>query len=281
MDEVLTINDGGTVRTQVWHYPSRGECLVCHTPTGGFALGFNTAQMNRDFDYGSGASNQIAAMSAAGYFTGPVSNIYALHALAVGTNENVSREWRVRSYLAANCAQCHQPGGSALGFWNASITNSTASAGLIDGPLNNYFTNANARVIAPGSLSNSMLLTRISTRGLTQMPPLASSVLDTGAIALVSAWITNDLANGWTNTVAPLSTAVTRTNGGVAVQFNHPMNRAYRVDTATNLSPPVAWQFLNVPENRPFYPASNAPATVPDAITNTTQKFYRVRVSAP
>jgi hypothetical protein len=39
-----------------------------------------------------------------------------------------------------------------------------------------------------------MLLTRISTRGPGQMPPLASSLLDTQAIVLVSAWITNDLA---------------------------------------------------------------------------------------
>jgi hypothetical protein len=41
-----------------------------------------------------------------------------------------------------------------------------------------------------------MLLTRISTRGPGQMPPLATSLLDTQAIALVSAWVTNDLP-GW------------------------------------------------------------------------------------
>lgn len=60
-DEPFTINDGGTMRTQVWHYPSRSECVVCHTPIGGFALGFNTTQLNRDF--GSNG-NQIAAMNA-------------------------------------------------------------------------------------------------------------------------------------------------------------------------------------------------------------------------
>ena len=36
-----------------------------------------------------------------------------------------------------------------------------------------------------------MLLTRISTRGPGQMPPLASTIVDTQAIALVSSWITN------------------------------------------------------------------------------------------
>jgi len=281
LDEPFTINDGGTLRTQVWHYPSRGECLVCHTPVGGWALGFNTPQMNRDFDYGAGPTNQIAAMSAAGYFTSAVSNVHSLRAMATATNEAASREWRVRAYLSANCAQCHQPGGASLGFWNANITNFTANAGLIDGALNNSGGNPDARVIAPGSLSNSMLLTRISTRGPLQMPPLASSVLDTQAIALVSAWITNDLAGGWTNFIAPLSLSVSATNGAASVEFTQPANRAHRVETATNLTPPIAWQFLNVPDNRPTYPASNTAVTVTDAPTNSAQKFYRVRVSTP
>ncbi len=277
LDEAFAINDGGVIRTQVWHYPSRGECLICHTPAGGFALGFNTQQMNRDFGTN---GNQIAAMSAAGYFRNPVSNLHALRALSAATNETVSREWRVRSYLAANCAQCHQPGGSALGSWNASITNSTANSGLIYGLLNNNGGNPSARVIVPGSVSNSMLLTRISTRGPLQMPPLATSLLDTEGIALLSAWITNDLAAGWSNEISPLSIGVSATNGGATVQFVQPANRAYRVESATNLAAPVNWQFLNVPGNRPTYPSTSDAVTVGD-VTNTTQKFYRVRLSAP
>jgi len=38
-----------------------------------------------------------------------------------------------------------------------------------------------------------MLLSRISTRGPAQMPPLSTTVLDTQAIALLSRWITNEL----------------------------------------------------------------------------------------
>src|SRR5205085_2868139 len=119
--------------------------------------------------------NQLAAMSAAGCFTAPITNLNSLRALAAATNAGASLEWRVRSYLAANCAQCHQPGGSGLGYWNASITNSTANAGLINGQLNNDGGNTNARVIAPGALTNSMVLTRISKRGPGQMPPLGST----------------------------------------------------------------------------------------------------------
>jgi glucose/arabinose dehydrogenase/mono/diheme cytochrome c family protein len=277
-DEPFVINDGATMRTQTWHYPSRTECVICHTPAGGLALGFNTVQMNRDFGTN---GNQIAAMNAAGNFSNAVAEIHSLRALASATNETASREWRVRSYLAANCSQCHQPGGAGLGYWNANITNFTLNTGLIDGALNNNFGNASARVIAPNSLANSMLLSRISVRGAGQMPPLASSVLDTQDIQLVSMWITNELAGGWTNAIEPLSVSLQATHTAAAVQFIQAANRAARVETATNLTPPVAWQFLNVLENRPAYPASNTSVSVPDTATNTTQKFYRVRVSTP
>ena len=119
---------------------------------------------------------------------------------------------------------------------------------------------------------------RISTRGISQMPPLASSVLDTQAIALLSRWITNDLAGGWTNSIVLLVIGLSPTNG--AVQFTQPANRAARVETTTNLTLPIQWNFLNVPENRPTYPAATNAVSISDG-TNAAQKFYRVRLSAP
>lgn len=193
MDETFVVDDGGTVRTQVWHYPSRAECLACHTAAGGGALGFNTPQINRDLDYGSGAESQIDALSRVGYFTAPVTNVNTLRALAHPTNTAYSVEYRVHSYLTANCSQCHQPGGTALGFWDARITTPMSQAGIINGVLNNNGGDADNRVIAPGSLDHSMMLTRIPRRGPGQMPPLDSTVLDTDALSLLSAWITNDL----------------------------------------------------------------------------------------
>jgi hypothetical protein len=144
--------------------------------------------------------------------------------------------------------------------------------------------NADARVIAPGSLTNSMLLSRISRRGPGQMPPLTSSVLDTPAIQLVSAWITNDLAIGWSNTTAPTRVSLLAiSNGAAAIQFTQPANRAQRVESATDLTPPIAWRFVNAPENRPVYPsiATNVAVSDPEGRTNATQKFYRLRLSAP
>jgi hypothetical protein len=76
-----------------------------------------------------------------------------------------------------------------------------------------------------------------------------------------------------------LTIALTATNGGT-VKYVHPANRAARVETAASLDFPIQWNFLNIPENRPTYPATSNAVSITDS-TNTAQKFYRVRLSAP
>ncbi len=320
--ENLTLSDGSTTRTQVWRYPSRTECVICHTRVGGYGLGFNTLQLNCPMDYGNGPTNQLDAYSAAGWFTAPVTNRAALRALAHGTNTEASLEWRVRSYLAANCAQCHQPGGGGVGSWNGNITNLTTQAGLINGPLNDSLGNASNRVIVPGSLTHSVLLTRISTRGPRQMPPLGSSVLDTNAVNLLRAWITNGLAASpafpdWQltyfgDTNAPAAApdfdadgdgdanyqeylagtdptlasdawriSLSQSGDQVRLNFLQPANRAFALEWATNINPPVLWQVLNPPLRPPTYPAQPVPVTFDDAITNAPFKMYRVKLTPP
>ena len=46
-----------------------------------------------------------------------------------------------------------------------------------------------ARIIAPGSAANSVLLARINRRDANQMPPLATNVVDTAGAQLISDWI--------------------------------------------------------------------------------------------
>ncbi len=194
MNEQFVLDEGGGIlRTQVWHYPGRAECALCHSAAGGVALGFNTAQLNRDFTYGIAVTNQLVALSGAGYFNSNLTGLHTLAALAHPTNSAVSREYRARSYLAANCAQCHQGSTGPQGFWDARIGPTTAFAGLVNGALLNDWGDTNNRVLSPGSLANSMMLTRLSTLGTGRMPPSSSSLVDTQAIALFGAWITNDL----------------------------------------------------------------------------------------
>jgi hypothetical protein len=195
-DEDIEIEDQDGTHTQVWHYPSRSECLRCHAQAAGWALGFNTPQLNRDFDYGGVTNNQIAALNQAGYFSSNVTGIQTLRTLASATNTAWSQEYRVRSYFAANCAQCHQPGTDCLAKWDARITTPTASAGIINArPLFPPIADPNGRVIVPGSLGDSLLYSKIANLDSSHMPPIATTVLNTEAISLLSEWITNGLAN--------------------------------------------------------------------------------------
>ena len=49
-----------------WHYPSRTECLTCHSRQAGFVLGMNVWQMNRDHDYGAMMANQLSTLERIG-----------------------------------------------------------------------------------------------------------------------------------------------------------------------------------------------------------------------
>jgi glucose/arabinose dehydrogenase len=195
LDESFVIYDGSNIRTQVWHYPGRGECLICHTRQGGLALGFNTAQLNRPFDYHGTTENQLLALSRAGYFD-VTPDPQSLPVMAHATNTSFSVEYRVRSYLAANCVQCHQPGGPGRGYWDARFSTPLDQAGITNGNLVNNFGNPLNKVVRPGSIEHSVLFQRIAQLGPAHMPPLATSELNQEAMALLREWITNELAFG-------------------------------------------------------------------------------------
>jgi uncharacterized repeat protein (TIGR03806 family) len=67
LDREFAIQESAGTRTQSWHYPSRTECMVCHTRAAGFVLGLSTHQMNKIHDYGNDvAVNQLEALEAMG-----------------------------------------------------------------------------------------------------------------------------------------------------------------------------------------------------------------------
>ena len=68
-DQEFAIEEASGVRTQSWHYPSRTECMVCHSRAAGYVLGVSTYQMNKIHDYGNGVQlNQLDAIEAMGVF---------------------------------------------------------------------------------------------------------------------------------------------------------------------------------------------------------------------
>lgn len=77
LDKEYAIRDGaaeGGVRKLAWHYPSRTECMVCHTRGSNYVLGLQTLQMNRDHDYasvGGPVANQLGTLEHLGMFRVP------------------------------------------------------------------------------------------------------------------------------------------------------------------------------------------------------------------
>jgi len=139
------------------------------------------------------SENQIRALNDAGYFQPPLSSLHTLIALAPATNGALSLDYRVHSYLPRTARQCHQPGGTGRGAFDARITTPLSAAGIIDGSLLNDLGDSQNRIVKPGSLEKSVLFSRLANLGERHMPPLATSVLNLEALSLFSAWITNGL----------------------------------------------------------------------------------------
>lgn len=183
-DEQLPIRVNGQARQQTWRYPARNECNTCHTAVGGYALGFNTVQLNRAGKTG----NQIQAMSDAGYFTKPVGSLTGLPALVNPADASKPIEARARSYLTANCVHCHQPGGGATGLWDARFTTPLGKTNIVNSPVQNTLGDPKNRFIAPSDPAHSVLLKRL-TGEAPRMPPLATNELDQAHIELMTEWI--------------------------------------------------------------------------------------------
>jgi uncharacterized repeat protein (TIGR03806 family) len=197
---------GGERKLQ-WHYPSRTECMVCHTRQANFVLGLQTLQMNRDHDYasvGGGVKNQLAALEYHGLFR--VSNEAGKNSSLLPTSPvtqprmpnphdtSASVDSRARAYLHANCANCHIESGGGNSLIELEFTRPRETMNLFDaGPLHDNFDIAGGKLIASGSPDQSILLRRIMARQIEgqpgQMPPLATNVGDEAAIKLIRQWI--------------------------------------------------------------------------------------------
>jgi len=97
---------------------------------------------------------------------------------------------RARSYLHANCAQCHVEAGGGNSAIDLHINTKRDQMRLIDvKPLHDAFEIPDPRLVAAGAPERSILYQRISRRGPGQMPPLATSAVDDRAAAMLREWI--------------------------------------------------------------------------------------------
>jgi glucose/arabinose dehydrogenase len=223
------------VRKQKWHYPSRAECMACHSRAANFVLGLTTLQMNREHDYGKVRDNQLRVLEHLGMLRlnwgQKIQDDLRAEARSRGMTEAQAEEYvrkqadntgqrqsgvssllavapdkyprlvnpydpkqeldrRARSYLHANCSQCHVGAGGGNSQMQLEFTTTSENTRIFDvRPLHETYGIPDARLIAPGSPERSVLLHRMSHRNRGHMPPLATSIVDGEAVRLMGEWI--------------------------------------------------------------------------------------------
>lgn len=187
---------------QKWRYPSRVECMVCHSRAANYVLGLSTAQMNRLHNYGAVEDNQLRTLAHIGVLKMPGESdtdksegkLPKPHSeivqLASPEDANRTLEERVRAYLHSNCAHCHTNAGGGNSKMELSSGTELEKMFLVGAPAqHDTFQVANAKLIVPGEPKGSLVWMRMAKRGPGQMPPLATSIPDQQALDLLSKWI--------------------------------------------------------------------------------------------
>jgi uncharacterized repeat protein (TIGR03806 family) len=192
-EEISIKTATGEVRKQTWYFPSRPDCLACHNPKTSGVLGVKARQMNRVFTYPSGVTdNELRTWNHLGLFSPEVNDadLAKLPTLAAADDATRSLQDRARSYLDANCAQCHRPGGT-VAYFDARFDTPLEKQELIDGPVLIDQGIDRPRIISPHDIWRSIAFMRVNTVDDIKMPPIARETIDKKGVKLLQDWITS------------------------------------------------------------------------------------------
>ena len=155
----------------LWKVTPTGKCKQCHEHEAQPLLGMTTEQLNVD--------DQIQRWSRAGLLSGMPGNTADLPRLLDPTDNALPLEKRARSYLAANCSPCHQPGGNGSGLLDLRWATPPAETGLAK----------KNDVLIKGRPSLSWIYLRLVYDGRRKMPGVLTSHEDEKGAQLLWNWI--------------------------------------------------------------------------------------------
>jgi uncharacterized repeat protein (TIGR03806 family) len=192
--EVIPIKTAtGEVQKQTWYYPSRPDCQTCHNSNTSGVLGLKARQMNRPFTYPAGATdNELRTWNHLGLFAPQLNEaeLANLPTLAAADDAGRSLQDRARSYLDANCSQCHRPGGT-VAYFDARYDTPLDKQEIIDGPVLIDQGIDRPRIVSPHDIWRSIMFMRVNTVDDIKMPPLARETIDQKGVQLLREWITS------------------------------------------------------------------------------------------
>jgi len=150
---------------QTWSFPSRGDCISCHTAAAGHVLGFRARQLGPQLDRMGAWFDKPAKIDA----------------------------WSARdarAYLEVNCANCHQPGGGSTSPIDLRASVAEADMKVLNAePAHGDAGVKGAKVVTPGSPERSTLYLKMKDTSPSGMPPMAHNVVDDEGLRLVAEWI--------------------------------------------------------------------------------------------
>jgi len=193
-DMVLTDVAGGT-EPFTWGFPSRAQCLSCHTSISGGPLGLETGQVNNaEHTYPAvyGAPlNTIEALALYDLFVTPPPDAGTWNSYPDLDDTDASVEDRARAYLHSNCANCHRAD-NAVGVpldlsWTTPFADMRACNEV---PLRGDAGVPGALVITPGDAGMSTLYLRMQSHdAAVRMPPIGSQMVHDEAVGIIAEWI--------------------------------------------------------------------------------------------
>ncbi len=191
--DAALLPDGKTkqIGAQTWTYPSRSDCLRCHTEAAGFSLGLELGQQNGDYTYPGGTTaNQLATLHHIGVLAlgeAPSKTVaYPSYASTAPIAD------RARAYLHSNCSNCHRPGGptpTTIDLRYATAFGETNTCGQL--PSAGSLGVTDAQLIKAGAPTASIVPLRMRATDAARMPPLGSRVVDADGVALIEQFITS------------------------------------------------------------------------------------------
>jgi uncharacterized repeat protein (TIGR03806 family) len=170
--------------------PNANECKLCHENNKiMLPIGPKARNLNKDFVYSDGRSNQLAHWTKIGYLQGSTDQAPSA---ARWNDTSVPLDARARAYLDNNCAHCHQPGGTA-GYTGVDFRLTAAelrTLGVCKSPNSSGRIGTLSYDLVPGHPEQSIMLARMqSIRPKEMMPQIGRSVVHEEGVSLIREWI--------------------------------------------------------------------------------------------
>lgn len=184
-------DDNGNTKSVNFRIPSEAECHTCHKSNNqNTPIIPKPLHLNKVFPYPDGAMNQLQKLQEVGYLNGTIPpNVYSV---VDWMDVTQPLEMRMRSYLDANCANCHSDEGHCyyrpirLAF---NKTDDPNNLGVCITP-QQIITPQLTHIIARGNINKSVMYFRMNSLDAQYMMPLMGrSIVHQEAVDLLEEYI--------------------------------------------------------------------------------------------